>query len=148
MRLSILTFSQTLSKLFSKDSILLNRKIKPMTQKTCPSVPIHRCKSRSYSKTRGGKLCNKNSRVRPKLQIMHGVKICKSRQFWLFFLETRTNLITEISPEIPCSCATSIHYGTQLMPSVVFLPKNWGHRHVCLQNQFFLFYQLGQLKIS
>ncbi len=31
-----------------------------------------------------------------------------------------------------------IHYGTQLMPSVVFLPKNWRHGHVCLQNDFFV----------
>jgi hypothetical protein len=29
-------------------------------------------------------------------------------------------------------------YGTQLMPSVVFLPKNWLHGHVCLQNEFFV----------
>jgi hypothetical protein len=30
-----------------------------------------------------------------------------------------------------------IHYGTQLMPSVVFLPQNWWHGHVCLQKWIF-----------
>ncbi len=30
-----------------------------------------------------------------------------------------------------------IHYGTQLMPSVVFLPKNWWHSHACWQKWIF-----------
>ncbi len=43
----------------------------------------------------------------------------------------------------------TIHYGTQLMPSVVFLPKNWWHGHVCLQKMnFLLFYELQQLTFS
>jgi hypothetical protein len=44
--------------------------------------------------------------------------------------QTRANNVDEID-----SWTGFIHYGTQLMPSIGFLSKNWWHWQVCLQNK-------------
>jgi hypothetical protein len=78
--------------------------------------------------------------------LLKKLQICCT--FFIFLCDIQKDRDIEEQQEWEKDKETNIHFGTQLMPSVVFLPKKLVTRACLLTKLFFLFYELRQLIIS